>query len=210
MPDKPPQSEGERTQTASNEFIQQLAEAIDRLAEKRSAEYSAEFTSRVSARLNDNEENVKAQAHAMAKIAERLGELAHQGAARSEDLDLAQKRAVLRYNAYCTALGRSNQTSVVIGTLIEEREQERLVLVSGQQVTGHRHKLVAFDGHGNEVGQDLELVREHSRGRGEDDYQWSAAISGHGARITHFEVWDDGGPSWLGLIQPRARVRANT
>ncbi len=214
MPDKPPQSEGERTQPASNEFIQQLAEAISRLAEKKSAEYSAGFSSAVVERLTESEQSAKAQAEAMGRIAERLGELSHQAAARVDDLDLPQKRAVLRYDAFCTALGRTGATSVVIGTLVGEGEHERLVLVSGQQLPGVAHKFVAFDKHGNELDVGAELKRRDSnvggRGRGKDTYEWSVAVSGHGQAIAHFEVSDHRGPRWLGLMQPHAHGRANS
>jgi hypothetical protein len=197
--------------TSERVFVQQLAEAIADLAERRAAAIGAEFSRQVIGQMEEERErNLTAHESAMQRIAESIAELARQGAARGDELDEAQQRAVLKYDAFRSVLGRPGATSMLIGRLVQDDTGDtggRLVIVSGRQLPGREHRLVAFDSNGTYLF-DTQLRRSADPDRdGDREPEWSAKVDGRGSSITHFEVWDKGSPRWFGLMLPHAHDR---
>jgi hypothetical protein len=175
------------------QLVERLVEAMERIATGQTVEAAAEFR---TALLTDlNEYNARLQTEALATIAERLGGLHQppQPSGPGADLLLEQQQAVLKYNAFRTALGRPGAASLVMGV----KRDDRITITAPNQLPDVPMTVVVYDVKGNEIGRG-HLSRDKDEPR-------HATIRGldEAADVARFELWDQSGkPIRFGVLTP--------
>jgi len=184
-------------------LAERLVAAMERIAAGQTAEAAAEFRTAWLTELNES--NVRLQTQALATIADRLSTViqapppAHHG--RTE-LSSAQKRAVLTYDAFRTALGRPGAAVLVTGVRSAERPQT--ITITAGSLPDVLLTLVCYDPSGSELGRGP-LPPATSK---HEPRQAQIATLEEKDVVARFEILDQAGdPIHLGLLQPPARIR---
>jgi len=172
------------------DLMRRLVEALERIAAGQAVETSAELRTTWQQQMTDT---TATQTQVLDAIADKLGTLVQPRTVSTEDLELPQQEAVLRYDAFRTALGRPGAAAMVMG----ERSGNVITITAGQ-LPAATLQVVGFDAKGGEVGRG----NLPPAGYG----QRSASLSGSNPEhITRFEVWDlSGSPIRFGLLVTRA------
>jgi hypothetical protein len=150
------------------EMVERIVIAMEQIAAGQAVESAAEMRTALYTQVN--EANVRLQTEMMATLAERFATM-YQPSHRTSgvELSLEQRRAVLKYDAFRTALGRPGVASIVIG----ERSRNTIIITKGE-LPDTQLTLVAYAANGKELGRgpltrDEGVLSAHISGLREED-----------------------------------------